>query len=149
MRLALFQPDQAGNVGTLIRTTAALGVALDIIEPCGFTFSMAAIRRAAMDYTALADVTRHADWAAFVAATPGRLVLLTTQAVQAHTAVAWRADDVLIVGRESLGAADFVHKAAAVHARIPLRPPARSLNVAVAAAIALGEAIRATGGFDG
>lgn len=145
--MALFQPDQAGNVGTIIRLCAALGVALDVIEPCGFPFSLHAVRRSAMDYAGLADVTRHADWAAFVAATPGRLVLLSTRGAGRHVDFSWRADDVLLLGRESAGAPAFVHEAAAASVRIPLVPPARSVNVAVAAAMVLGEALRATGGF--
>lgn len=147
MRVALFQPDQAGNVGAIIRLCAALGVPLDIIEPCGFPFSLHAVRRAAMDYAELANVTRHADWTAFVAATKSRLVLLTTQASVSYTRFAFQRDDVILLGQESRGAPPFIHDVAEARIRIPLVSAARSLNVALAAAMTLGEALRQTGGY--
>ncbi|SFR85107.1 tRNA (cytidine(34)-2'-O)-methyltransferase [Sphingomonas jatrophae] len=145
MRLALHEPDIAGNAGTILRLSACFGVGVDIIEPCGFAFSDRALRRAGMDYADLAEWRRHADWAAFRAATPGRLVLLTTRGTMTHTEAEFRADDVLLLGSESRGAPDHVHEAADLLVRIPLMPGRRSLNVAVAAGIALGEALRQTG----
>lgn len=144
MRLALFQPDQPGNVGAMMRLGACLGVPVDVIEPCGFPFSLHAVKRAGLDYTDRADITAHADWAAFRAARPGRLVLLTTKGSVAHTAADYRPDDILLVGQESVGAPDHVHAAAGLRVRIPLAPGLRSLNVAIAAAMVLGEALRQT-----
>ncbi|MBI1200740.1 MAG: tRNA (cytidine(34)-2'-O)-methyltransferase [Phenylobacterium sp.] len=148
MRLALFQPDIPQNLGAAIRLTACLGVALDVIEPCGFPLSDAAIRRAAMDYGALAEVTRHAGWRDFAALErPGRLVLFTTRAAERLPDFRFRRDDVLLFGRESAGVPDGVHAAADARVVIPLAAGARSLNVVTAAAIALGEALRQTNGF--
>lgn len=144
MRLALFQPDQPGNVGTLLRLGACLGVPVDVIEPCGFPFSLHAVRRAGLDYGDHAEITPHADWAAFRAARPARLVLLTTRGSVLHTAARYDRDDILIVGQESAGAPDFVHDAATLRVRIPLAAGLRSLNVAIAAAMVLGEALRQT-----
>lgn len=147
MRLALFQPDQPGNTGTLLRLAACLGLGVDIIEPCGFPLDDRALRRAAMDYGGLAEVTRHAGWEAFSAARRGRLVLLTTQAAVRHVDFAYAPDDVLLLGRESAGVPPHVHAAADARVRIAMREPARALNVALAAAMVTGEAIRQTGGF--
>jgi tRNA (cytidine/uridine-2'-O-)-methyltransferase len=147
MRLALFQPDLAGNVGTLVRLGACLGVPIDVIEPCGFPFSDKAFKRAGMDYVAQADVTGHVDWAAFLAQRRGRLVLLTTKASLPYPDAAYRPDDILLVGQESVGAPDFVHAAADLQVVIPMRPGLRSLNVAIAAAMVLGEALRQTALF--
>jgi tRNA (cytidine/uridine-2'-O-)-methyltransferase len=150
MRLALFQPDIPQNVGAAIRLTACLGVGLEIIEPCAFPLNDRALRRAALDYEALADVARRTSWADFLSAPArgqGRLVLLTTRAASPFTDVGFEPGDTLIMGAESAGAPDFVHEAAALRVRIPLAPGARSLNVVTAAAIALGEALRQTGGF--
>ena len=147
MRLALFQPDQPGNVGAMMRLGACLGVPIDVIEPCGFPFSLRAVKRSALDYGDRADITAHSDWAAFRAARPERLVLLTTKASVAHTAAEYRPDDILVVGQESVGAPDHVHAAASLHVRIPLAPGLRSLNVAIAAAMVLGEALRQTEGY--
>ncbi len=148
MRLALFQPDIPQNTGALIRLGACFGVPLDIIEPCGFLWSDAKLKRAGMDYLQYADVVRHASWAAFLEARQGvRLVLLTTKADTAYADFAFRPDDVLLLGRESEGVPDFVHKRADARLRIPLRAPMRSLNVAQAGAIVLAEALRQTGGF--
>jgi tRNA (cytidine/uridine-2'-O-)-methyltransferase len=146
MRLALYQPDIAPNTGTLIRLGACLGVAVDIVEPCGFLFSDARLRRAGMDYLDRADVVRHPSWKAFRAARAGtRLVLLTTKAVQSYLDFAFHPDDVLILGRESEGVPQDVHQQADARLRIPLK--ARSLNVALAGAIVLAEALRQIGGF--
>lgn len=145
MRLSLYQPDIAGNVGTILRLAACFGVAVDIIEPCGFPFSDRALKRAGMDYAAHAAVRRHAGWAAFRAAAPGRLVLLTTHGTVRLPDAAFHADDVLLMGSESAGVPADVHAAAALTVRIPLKEGFRSLNVAVAAGIALAEAMRQTG----
>lgn len=147
MRIALFEPDIPGNAGAVLRLSACFGVGVDIIEPCGFAFSDRALKRAGMDYADLAQWTRHADWPAFLAATAGRLVLLTTRATASHVETRFRPDDVLLLGSESVGAPPHVHAAADLHVRIPLMPGRRSLNVAVAAGIALGEALRQTGGL--
>lgn len=144
MRLALFQPDIPQNLGAAIRLAACLGVPLDVIEPCGFPLSDAAIRRAAMDYAAIAQVKRHSGWDAFRRdpARSGRLVLFTTKAPAALHDFAFQADDVLLFGRESAGAPAEVHQAADARLLIPLAPGARSLNLVTAATLALGEALR-------
>jgi len=147
MRMALYQPDQAGNVGTILRLAACFGVPVDLIEPCGFAFSDRALRRAGMDYAASAAVTRHADWAAFRGSARGRIVLLTTGAETRLSEAGFMADDILLLGSESAGAPSHVHDAAGLRVRIPLQPGFRSLNVAVAAGIALAEALRQTGGL--
>lgn len=147
MRLALFQPDQPGNVGTLVRLGACLAVPVDVIEPCGFPFSLHAVRRSGLDYGDHAEIVPHADWAAFRAARPERLVLLTTRGSVSHIDAVYQPDDILIVGQESAGAPDFVHAAAALRVRIPLAAGLRSLNVAIAAAMVLGEALRQTEGY--
>ncbi len=147
MRLALFQPDQAGNVGAAMRLAACLSVPLDVIEPCGFPWGERAMRRAGMDYAEIANVTRHADWDAFLATLPGRLVLLTTGGERPLPAARFEAGDTLLIGSESAGAPPFVHDRADLRVRIPLASGARSLNLAVAAGIALAEALRQTGGW--
>ncbi len=145
MRIALYQPEIPGNVGAVLRLSACFGVAVDIIEPCGFVWSDARLRRAAMDYIDHVDVTRHADWAAFGAIRPGRLVLLSTSAETRLPDFAFAADDVLVLGQESAGVPDDVRDACHAAVRIPLHPQVRSLNVSVAAGIALAEALRQTG----
>ena len=145
MRIALFEPDIAGNVGTILRLSACFGVAVDIIEPCGFPFADRALRRAGMDYAALAEVRRHVDWAAFSAFASGRLILLTTQGNTSLCDAAFQPGDTLLLGSESSGAPRYVHDAAAKTVRIPLLAGRRSLNVAVAAGIALHEALRQCG----
>jgi tRNA (cytidine/uridine-2'-O-)-methyltransferase len=148
MRLALFQPDIAQNTGTMLRLAACLGVAVDIIEPCGFALDERRFRRAGMDYLDRVDLRRHSSWAAYLRArTPGRLVLLTTRADAAHTAFAFRADDTLMVGQEGAGVPLEVHDAADARIRVPMAAGLRSLNVALAAAVVLGEALRQTDGF--
>ena len=149
MRIALHQPDIAGNVGTILRLGACLGVGVDLIEPMGFAWGQRALRRAGMDYLGAADVARHADWAAFEAQATGRLALFTTAGDVTLAQAAFRADDVLLFGSEGAGAPAAVHARADLLVRIPLRPGFRSLNVAVAAAMALGEALRQTGGWPG
>ena len=145
MRLALYQPDIAGNVGAVLRLAACYGVAVDVIEPCGFVWSDAKLRRAGMDYAAGADLTRHAEWDAFRAATTGRIALLTTRGADALHATRFRPDDVLLLGSEGAGVPDTVHDAADLRIRIPLRAGFRSLNLGMSAGIALTEALRQTG----
>lgn len=145
MRIALFQPDIAGNVGTILRTSACFGVPVDIIEPCGFPFSDRKLKRAGMDYAAETDVTRHADWAEFRESRPERIVLLTVDGDVALPEARFAPRDILMLGSESSGAPSHVHRAAALRIRIPLQSGFRSLNVAIATGIALGEAMRQTG----
>ncbi|HET6972300.1 MAG TPA: tRNA (cytidine(34)-2'-O)-methyltransferase [Phenylobacterium sp.] len=149
MRLALFQPDIPQNLGAAVRLAACLGVPLDVIEPCGFPLGDAAIRRAAMDYGPLAEVKRHAGWGDFQteAGGAGRLILFTTRAATPFHDFCFAASDILLFGRESAGAPDEVHERADARLFIPLSAGARSLNVVVAAAMALGEALRQTDGF--
>ena len=147
MRLALYQPDIPQNTGTLMRLCAAMDVPLDIIEPCGFALDEKKIRRAAMDYIDHLDMTRHTDWAAFQSARKGRLILMTTKSDNFYTDVEFQKGDVILMGRESVGAPDEVHEVADVRLRIPMRAEARSLNMAVSASMVLGEALRQTKGF--
>ena len=149
MRLALYQPDIPQNAGNLLRTAACLGVAADIIEPCGFVFSDGKLRRAGLDYLDWARITRHTSWEAFRAGLPGRLLLLTTGGDEPYTRFAFREDDTLLVGRESAGVPDEVHGAVDARLFIPMAPGLRALNVASAGAMALGEALRQTGTFPG
>jgi len=145
MRIALFEPDIAANTGTIIRLGACMNVAIDIIEPCGFPFGDASLKRAGLDYLPRATVTRHASWAAFREQQNGRLILATTKASKPYVDIAYRADDILLFGRESAGVTDEVAAAAGERIRIPMANGLRSLNVAVAAAMILGEALRQTG----
>jgi tRNA (cytidine/uridine-2'-O-)-methyltransferase len=148
MRLALFEPDIPQNAGALIRLGACLGVAVDIIEPCGFLLSDRNFRRAGMDYLEQAEIVRHKSWAAFQRLPrAGRLVLLTTKASASYTDFAFAPDDTILLGRESAGVPDAVHDYADARLRIPLRAGLRSLNVAQAGAMVLGEALRQTKGF--
>jgi tRNA (cytidine/uridine-2'-O-)-methyltransferase len=144
MRLALHQPDQAGNVGTILRLAACLGVPVDIVEPCGFPWSDRALKRAGMDYAEIARVTRHACWEDFAASCGGRLVLLTTSGDVRLDEAGFDAGDVLLLGSESRGVPVEIHAAAALRVRIPQAAGTRSLNIAVAAGIALAEALRQT-----
>jgi tRNA (cytidine/uridine-2'-O-)-methyltransferase len=147
MRIALFQPDQAGNVGTILRLAACLGVPVDIVEPCGFPFSDRALKRAGMDYAELAAVTRHSGWTAFEAQIEGRLVLLTTAASERIDEARFLPGDTLMLGSESRGAPQEIHLRADLRVRIPQAGGTRSLNIAVAAGIALAEALRQTNGW--
>lgn len=148
MRLALFQPDIPQNTGTMMRLCACMNVAMDIIEPCGFALSDKNLKRAGMDYLAHLDLTRHMNWQSFrTADKTKRVVLLTTKAETRFTDFAFRADDTLLVGRESAGVPDEVHGACDDRVIIPMAPAVRSINVAVAAAMALSEALRQTGLF--
>ena len=147
MRVALFEPDIPQNAASIIRTCTCLGVGVDVIEPCGFLFSDAGFKRAGLDYLDRADIVRHASWVAFHASVSSRLVLLTTKAALSYTAFAFSPADVLLLGRESQGVPDVVHGAANERVRIPMRQGLRSLNVAQACAMVLGEALRQTKGF--
>jgi len=148
MRLAIFEPDIPQNTGTMLRLAACLGVAVDLIEPAGFDITDRAFRRAALDYLAHVDIARHIAFAAFDESRrrrASRLVLLTTSAGLAYVDFRFEASDTLLVGRESAGVPEHVHQAADARIVIPMRPALRSLNVAVAAAMVLGEALRQTG----
>ncbi|OYD82386.1 tRNA (cytidine(34)-2'-O)-methyltransferase [Azospirillum brasilense] len=145
MRLVLYEPDIPQNAGTLMRLAAGLGVPLDLIEPCGFVLDDRKLRRAGMDYIDQLSLVRHSSWAAYRALPQaGRLVLLTTRGAVPYTEFAFAPDDRIMVGRESAGVPDDVHEAADARLVIPLKPPARSLNVALSAAMVLGEALRQT-----
>jgi tRNA (cytidine/uridine-2'-O-)-methyltransferase len=149
MRIALFEPDIPQNTGTILRLAACLGVEAHIIEPTGFPSSDRAFRRAGMDYLDKVALQRHSSWAAFDAwrKTEGaRLALFTTAATTSYLDHAYQPGDILMFGRESAGVPDPVHRAADVRLLIPMRPGLRSINVAMAAAMALGEAMRQTGG---
>jgi len=145
MRLALYEPDIPQNAGAILRLAACLGVGVDIIEPCGFLWEDRRLKRAGLDYAELAMRTQHASWAHFLAARgSGRLLLLTTKGDVAYHRFAFRPDDTLLLGRESVGAPEAVHGRADARLVVPMRPGARSLNVALAAALVLGEALRQT-----
>jgi tRNA (cytidine/uridine-2'-O-)-methyltransferase len=149
VRLALYEPDIPQNTGTLLRLAACFGVAIDLIEPLGFLFDDRRLKRAALDYAALARVRRHPSWAAFVAAreADSRLVLMTTSGSIGLDRFVFAPGDTILLGRESAGVPQQVHDAAEARVVIPLRGGARSLNVALAGAIALYEALRQTGGL--
>jgi tRNA (cytidine/uridine-2'-O-)-methyltransferase len=161
MRLALFQPDIPQNAGALLRLGACLDVDVDIIEPAGFLMGDRALKRAGMDYLEKARLRRHPSWEAFQAdravpaseggpnRTKGRLLLLTTKASQSYTGFTFAAGDTLLLGRESSGVPEAVHDAADARLCIPLRAGTRSLNVAQAAAMVLGEALRQCNLFPG
>jgi tRNA (cytidine/uridine-2'-O-)-methyltransferase len=148
MRIALFEPEIAGNVGAVLRLGACLGVAVDLIEPMGFAWDDRRVRRTAMDYIDHVSVTRHAGFAAFQAAIGDRrLVLFTTKASAHAYAFRYEAGDVLLFGKESAGVPAEVAGAADASVRLPMRAEVRSLNLATSAALAVGEALRQTGGF--
>jgi tRNA (cytidine/uridine-2'-O-)-methyltransferase len=148
MRLALYQPDIAGNTGTIIRLATCFGVPVDIIEPCGFPFSDRQLKRSAMDYAHSAKIDRRANFEEFMDAMRQegrRIVLLTSKGSLRLPDTKFRPDDVLLMGSESAGVPGDVHEQADLSVRIPMQPEFRSLNIAVAAGIALGEALRQTG----
>ena len=149
MRVALYQPEIAGNVGAVLRLGACLGVGVDLIEPMGFVWNDRRVRRAAMDYIDHVAIARHAGWDAFRPTVAGRLVLFTTKADSSPYAFAFRPDDVLLFGKESAGVPAEVSAQADAALRIPIQPQVRSMNLATAAAIALAEALRQTGGLPG
>jgi tRNA (cytidine/uridine-2'-O-)-methyltransferase len=152
MRLALYQPDIPQNTGAILRLAACLGVPVDIIGPAGFDIGDKALRRAGLDYLEHVELRRHESFETFQSdrarADPAsRLVLLSSRALEAHLQFGFAATDTLLLGRESAGVPESVHAAADARLRIPMRSGLRSLNIAVAAAIALGEGLRQTGGF--
>ena len=147
MRLAVYQPEIAGNMGALLRLAACFDTALDVVEPCGFIFSDARMRRAGMDYARHVALARHADWPAFRNGTSARIVLMTTKAATRLPAFAFQPGDIILMGSESSGVPDDVAAACDARVRIPMNAHVRSLNIAVAAGIALAEALRQTGGF--
>jgi tRNA (cytidine/uridine-2'-O-)-methyltransferase len=148
LSIALFQPDIAGNTGTILRLAACLGVAVEIIEPAGFDTSDRNLRRAGMDYLETARLTRHIDWQHFEdwrAGTGRRLVLASTKAAMRYVDFEFRQDDILLFGRESAGVPEHVHDAADARILIPMMAGRRSINVAMSAAMVAGEALRQTG----
>jgi tRNA (cytidine/uridine-2'-O-)-methyltransferase len=148
IEIALYQPDIPPNVATIMRMAACLGLQVRIIEPAGFTWSDSSLKRAGMDYLDHALVIRDASWTAFRQATRNRrLILASTKAVTPYTSFAFRAGDILLMGRESAGVPPEVHDAADARILIPMRQGLRSLNVALACAMIIGEALRQTGGF--
>lgn len=147
MRLALYQPDIPQNTGTMLRLAACMGLSVDIIEPCGFVLDDKRLRRAGMDYLEGVDLTRHASWERFLEQPPERIVLLTTQADRPYTGFDFALGDCLLLGRESAGVPAEVHARADARIVVPMRPGLRSLNVAVCAAMAVGEALRQIDGF--
>jgi tRNA (cytidine/uridine-2'-O-)-methyltransferase len=145
MRIALFQPDIPQNTGTILRLCACLGIEAHIVEPAGFPISDRAFRRAGMDYLDRVAIMRHSAWQAFDdwrRKQELRLVLFTTRASVSYLDHAYRPEDILLFGRESSGVPDEVHDAADARLSIPLQPGLRSLNVAMAVAMAAGEALR-------
>lgn len=157
MRLALYQPDIPQNAGTILRLAACMGVGVDVIGPTGFDMGNRNLRRAGLDYLDAVEIQRHISFDSFLAdrriegapqQAPGRLILLTTHAETAYSDFRFAPRDTLLLGRESAGAPETVHQAADARIRIPMRPGLRSLNIAVAAAMVLAEALRQTGGLD-
>jgi tRNA (cytidine/uridine-2'-O-)-methyltransferase len=148
IRLALYEPDIAPNVGAILRLAACLDLAVDVIEPCGFVWSEPKLRRAGMDYLDRAAVVRHSSWARYLAdAAPKRLVLLTTKGAVPLPRFAFAPGDTLLLGRESAGVPDSVHARSDSRVAIPLAAGTRSLNVAIAAGIAAAEALRQLDAF--
>lgn len=146
MRIALFEPEIAGNVGAVLRLGACLGVAVDLIEPMGFAWDDRRVRRTAMDYIDHVAIVRHVGFDAFRTAIGSRrLVLFTTKSDQSAYDFAFRADDVLLFGKESAGVPAATADACDARVRIPMRPQVRSMNLATSAALAVGEALRQTG----
>lgn len=146
MRIALFEPEIAGNVGAVLRLGACLGAGVDLIEPMGFAWDDRRVRRTAMDYIDHVSVTRHAGFEAFRETVgAARLLLFTTKGASSAYEFAFRPDDVLLFGKESAGVPPEVAGLANARLRLPIRAEVRSMNLATAAALALGEAMRQTG----
>ena len=145
MRLCLYQPEIAGNVGAVMRLGACFGVPVDLIEPLGFVWDDKRVRRTAMDYIDHVEVTRHPSLGAFRSVTPGRLILFTTKGDSSLYEFEFRSDDILLFGKESGGVPVEVATACDAKLRIPIRPQLRSFNLATSAGLALGEALRKTG----
>ncbi|PZM14138.1 tRNA (cytidine(34)-2'-O)-methyltransferase [Rhizobium tubonense] len=147
LRIALYQPDIAGNTGTILRLAACLGLGVDIIEPAGFDISDRNLKRAGMDYIASVDLVRHVNWEQFEswrASTGRRLILASTKAAERYTDFTFRSDDVLLFGRESAGVPDHVHDRADSRILIPMVEGQRSINIAMSVAMITGEALRQT-----
>lgn len=149
MRIALYQPQIAGNVGAVLRLGACLATPVDLIEPLGFAWDDRRVARAAMDYIDHVSVTRHADWEAFERQVEKRLILLTTGGATPFHTFAFRPDDILLFGNEGSGAPAHVHARADARVVVPLAPGPRSLNLAMTAGIVLGEALRQTDEWPG
>jgi tRNA (cytidine/uridine-2'-O-)-methyltransferase len=147
MRLCLYQPEIAGNVGAVMRLGACMGVPVDLIEPMGFDWDDRRVRRTAMDYIDHVEVTRHASFDEFRNAVPGRLILFTTKGQLSPYDFDFRKDDILMFGQESAGVPADVAAASDAKLRIPIRAEVRSFNLATSAALALGEALRQTNGL--
>ena len=147
VRLALYEPDIPQNTGAILRLGACLGVAVDIIEPCGFVLDDRRLRRAGMDYLDRVVMTRHASYEAYSLDHAGRLVVLTTRGDDRLDEFRFRRGDTILLGRESAGVPEHIHDAADARVAIPMAQGARSLNVALAAAVALGEALRQIGQY--
>lgn len=153
MRLALFQPDIPQNTGTLLRLGACLNLALDIIEPCGFIFNEKAMKRAGMDYLDIVEYKRHTSWQTFLDYRQqhpekyGRIVLLSTHADMPYTNFKFQSNDIILMGRESAGVPEAVHNIADSRLLIPMTPQTRSINMAISAAMVVGEALRQTNLF--
>lgn len=146
MRIALFEPEIAGNVGAVLRLGACLGAAVDLIEPMGFLWNDRRVRRAAMDYIDHVTIARHAGFDAFRQTVgDSRLVLFTTKATQSAYDFTYRPDDILLFGKESAGVPGHIAEICDARVRIPMRPEVRSMNLATSAGLALGEALRQTG----
>jgi len=143
MRLVSFQPDIAPNLGAMIRLSACMDVPLDIIEPCGFPLSIKSLKRSAMDYADIADLTKFNSWEDYLEKRPiGRIVLMTTKADDVLWDFKFQPDDAILMGRESAGVPAEVHDRAEARIKLPMFGPARSLNVAMSAAMAVSEALR-------
>lgn len=150
MRIALFEPEIAGNVGAVLRLAACLGAAVDLIEPLGFEWDDRRVRRAAMDYIDHVAVARHAGYDAFrTTIGSSRLVLFTTKTTRSAYDFEYMASDILLFGKESAGVPPEVAEACDARVRLPMRPEVRSMNLATSAALALGEALRQTAGLPG
>ncbi len=143
MRLCVYQPDIAPNLGAMIRLSACFAIPLDIIEPCGFPLSLKSLRRTAMDYADIADMTRHDSWGAYLASRePGRLVLMTTKANETLWDFRFQPTDTIVMGRESAGVPEPVHNQCNAHIKLAMSGTARSLNVAMCAGMAVSEGLR-------
>jgi tRNA (cytidine/uridine-2'-O-)-methyltransferase len=147
MRIALYQPEIAGNVGAILRLAACFSVGVDLIEPCGFVFSDARLKRAGMDYLDHVELIRHPDWDAFMAKRQGRLMLMTTHGSDALHSASFKPDDILLFGSEGSGVPSEVAAICDARLRIAIRPEVRSFNLSVACGIAVAEALRQTGGL--
>lgn len=144
--LALYQPENPQNVGAMLRLAACFAAPVHVIEPCGFAFDDRRVKRVAMDYAAQAEVIRHLSWEKFLTARgASRMILLSTKADLSYVKAEYRSDDILLLGRESSGVDAHVREVADLAVTVPLSPDARSLNVTIAAAIVLSEALRQTG----